>query len=144
MIPISPTLRGASLLIALLAAIGAPHASHAQQTPAPTDSAQASPAGTWRGTSLCTPGHPACHDETVVYRITAVGGRFQINASKIVQGQEEWMANIDCDWTAATHVLNCPASYGVWNFTISGTAMTGTLVVRGELFRNVAVSRAAS
>jgi len=29
-------------------------------------------AGSWRGESICLPGHPACHDEVVVYRITAV------------------------------------------------------------------------
>jgi hypothetical protein len=102
------------------------------------------PAGTWRGTSICTPGHPSCHDETVVYRIRAAGARFEIAASKIVQGQEEFMGNVTCGYTPATHVLNCPSSYGVWNFLMDGQAMTGTLVARGELYRRVAVSRAAS
>ena len=102
----------------------------------------AEPVGTWRGTSLCTPGHPACHDETVVYRVRAVGERFEIAASKIVNGEEEFMGNITCDYAPATHVLNCPASYGVWNFTIrGGRTMAGTLVVRNELFRNVSVAR---
>src|SRR3954468_413623 len=87
---------------------------------------QQSPAGTWRGTSLCTPGHPACHDETVVYRIRAVGVRFEISASKIVQGQEEFMGTITCDYAGETHVLNCPTSYGTWSFTITGRTMVGT------------------
>ncbi|HKP74978.1 MAG TPA: hypothetical protein VJT67_05510, partial [Longimicrobiaceae bacterium] len=103
---------------------------------------QPEPVGTWRGTSLCTPGHPACHDETVVYRIRAAGEQFEIAASKIVNGQEEFMGNITCDFTADTHVLNCPTSYGLWNFTIAGgRTMTGTLVARNELFRNVSVAR---
>jgi len=139
-----PILRRLALTI-LAAAVGtaaAPRLARAQQS-APADSAaRQSPAGTWRGTSLCTPGHPACHDETVVYRIRAVGERFEISASKIVQGQEEFMGNITCDYAADSHVLNCPASYGVWSFTIAGTAMTGTLVVRGELFRRISVARA--
>jgi len=105
---------------------------------------QESPAGTWRGTSLCTPGHPACHDEVVVYRVRPVGERFEISASKIVNGQEEFMGDIACDYAAGTHALSCPTSYGAWSFTIEGRTMTGTLHVRGELFRNVSVARAAS
>jgi hypothetical protein len=30
---------------------------------------------------------------------------------------------------------------GVWSFTIRGRTMTGTLVARNELFRNVSVTR---
>ncbi|MFL5383196.1 MAG: hypothetical protein ACJ8GN_11815 [Longimicrobiaceae bacterium] len=118
---------------------------HAQQAGAPADSAaQRTPAGTWRGTSICTPGHPACHDEVVVYRIRAVRERFEISASKIVQGQEEFMGDITCDYAADTHVLSCPTSYGSWSFTITGQTMTGTLVARGELYRRVSVSRSES
>lgn len=143
--PRDPIIRRLILTILAAIAAAAPHPATAQQTAAPADSAaQQSPTGTWRGTSICTPGHPACHDETVVYRIRAVGGRFEITASKIVAGQEEPMGTVQCDYAADTHVLDCPASYGVWNFTISGTEMTGTLVVRGELYRRVTVSRAAS
>jgi hypothetical protein len=60
-----------------------------------------------------------------------------------VQGQEEFMGDITCDYAAATHVLDCPTPYGTWNFTIAGQAMTGTLVARGELYRHVSVARAA-
>ena len=102
---------------------------------------QPGPVGVWRGTSTCTPGHPTCHDEVVVYRIRAAGERFEIAASKIVSGQEEFMGTVTCDYAAGTHALSCPTSYGVWSFTISGRTMTGTLVVRGELFRNVSVAR---
>jgi hypothetical protein len=137
-------IRRLALVLAAAVAVAAPHATHAQQTAAPADSAQPAPAGTWRGTSICTPGHPACHDEVVVYRIRAIGARFEISASKIVQGQEEFMGIVTCDYAAETHVLSCPSTYGVWNFTISGQTMTGTLVARGELFRRVTVSRAAS
>jgi len=79
----------------------------------------------------------------VVYRIRAAGARFEIAASKIVQGQEEFMGIITCDYTPATHVLNCPTPYGTWNFTIAGQVMTGTLVARGELYRHVSVARTA-
>jgi len=131
------------LVCAALVAL-VPHGARAQQAGPPADSARQSPVGTWRGTSICTPGHPSCHDEVVVYRIRAVGERFEISASKIVQGQEELMGDITCDYVADTRVLNCPTAYGLWNFTISGATMTGTLVARGELYRRVSVSRAAN
>jgi hypothetical protein len=139
--PRESIIRRLALIVAAALAAAAPQHARAQQ---PADSTRQSPAGIWRGTSTCTPGHPACHDETVVYRIRASGARFEISASKIVASQEEFMGTVQCDYAAVTHVLNCPTSYGVWNFTISGAGMTGTLVVRGELFRRVAVSRAAS
>jgi hypothetical protein len=143
--PREPIIRRLTLtILAAAVAAAAPHPVSTQQTAAPADSAaQQSPAGTWRGTSICTPGHPACHDETVVYRIRAIGARFEISASKIVQGQEEFMGIVTCGYAAETHVLDCPTSYGVWNFTISGAGMTGTLVARGELYRRVTVSRAS-
>jgi hypothetical protein len=103
--------------------------------------AQQTPAGTWRGTSLCTPGHPSCHDETVVYRIRADSGRFQIDARKIVAGQEEAMGIIACDFTAASGALHCPASYGTWSFTMRRDSLTGTLMVRNDLWRRVTVTR---
>ena len=138
-----PPLKFRHLVCAALVSL-VPHGARAQQTGAPADSARPSPAGTWRGTSICTPGHPACHDEVVVYHIRAVGARFEISASKIVQGQEEFMGDITCDYAAGTHVLNCPTGYGLWNFTITGATMTGTLVARGELYRRVSVTRSAS
>lgn len=130
------TLRRLVLFTAAAGAWAAADALHGQQPD--------TPAGTWRGTSICTPGHPACHDEVVVYRIRAVGERFEISASKIVQGQEEFMGDITCDYAADTHVLSCPTSYGSWSFTITGQTMTGTLVARGELYRRVSVSRSES
>jgi hypothetical protein len=140
-----PTIRRLALILAATVAAASPHAARAQQSTAPADSAaRPSPAGTWRGTSVCTPGHPACHDEVVVYRIRAVGARFEISASKIVQGQEESMGIVTCDYAAETQMLGCPTTYGVWSFTLSGQTMTGTLVARGELFRRVTLSRAAS
>jgi hypothetical protein len=51
------------------------------------------------------------------------------------------MGTITCDYTAATGALVCPASYGIWSFTIRGSSMNGTLEVRNELWRQVAVTR---
>jgi hypothetical protein len=135
-----PLTRALLLVAAFLAVRAAPV--HAQQPAAPADSA--TPAGIWRGTSLCTPGHPTCHDETVVYRIAPKDGRFEINASKIVAGQEEFMGTITCDFTAASGLLNCPTNYGLWSFTVRGEDMQGTLQVGSELWRRVAVTRSAT
>jgi len=139
--------RRLALVLAATLAAATPRPVRAQQPAAapPADSAQQSPLGTWRGTSTCTPGHPTCHDETVVYRIRAADERFvELTASKIVGGEEEHMFTEICDHAVDTHVLTCSASYGTWSFTISGRAMTGTLVVRAEVWRRISVSRSAN
>src|SRR6202007_3461106 len=48
-------------------------------------------AGVWRGTSGCMVKNSPCHDETNVYRITAIAGksyRYRVAGRKIGAGQE--------------------------------------------------------
>src|SRR6478736_3742105 len=64
----------------------------------------ASPLGEWKGESLCTVKPSACHDEVVVYEITAPAKNkpdmLVWKADKIVNGERQNMGTLDC--TAAT------------------------------------------
>jgi hypothetical protein len=63
--------------------------------------------GTWKGTSLCTGALSACRDEIVVYHLTA-GEKADIvtvNASKIVNGEEQEMGTIEFKVDFAAHRL---------------------------------------
>src|SRR4051794_265483 len=46
--------------------------------------------GTWRGTSICTPVRPACHDEIAVYHVSASSKpeTVAMMMNKVVDGQE--------------------------------------------------------
>ncbi|MFO0582872.1 MAG: hypothetical protein U0229_11395 [Anaeromyxobacter sp.] len=89
--------------------------------------------GTWKGTSTCLrpAAGPACKDEVVVYRCTALPrGAVKLDAFKIVDGQEVPMFDLDLGraadgwWTAEfrnarVHIL--------WWFRASGDALEGKL-----------------
>jgi hypothetical protein len=101
--------------------------------------------GKWKGESLCTVKPSACHDETVVYEITAVAGskdRLVWNADKIVDGKPVNMGSLECTYQSRTVTCDIPGR-GVWSFTLDGDLMTGTLKLSdGTLFRKVSAKRA--
>lgn len=102
--------------------------------------------GKWKGESLCTVKPSACHDETVVYEITAPAGtkdKLVWKADKIVNGKQENMGTLDCTFAYDTHVMTCDMpGKGVWSLTVQGDVMTGTLKLSdGTLFRKVTVKR---
>lgn len=105
--------------------------------------------GTWKGTSLCTVKPSPCHDEVVVYHITAPAakkGRIEWVANKIVNGEEEWMGTLDCDVHPAKNTVTCDMKgKPAWEFTVNGDLMSGTLVLPdGSLYRKVEVKRAGA
>lgn len=104
-----------------------------------------SPAGTWRGSSLCLPGFPACHDETVVYRVTPVASDsngFDMDASKIVNGTEDPMGKLVCTLDRGVTTLVCVIQAGVWRFKVSRDSLLGGLTAtNGRQMRKVAVGR---
>lgn len=84
-----------------------------------------------------------CHDEIVIYDVTQVHGKLQWKASKIIEGQEQWMGTLECDFevTKRAAVCNIP-NRGQWRFHVDGDSMTGTLNLSdGTLFRKVSVKR---
>lgn len=102
------------------------------------------PAGTWTGDSICTVKSSPCRDEHVIYRIAEpdAAGKFQIQADKVVDGKPEFMGTIDCEYDKAASSAECRMNNGVWQFTIAGNKMDGTLkLTDGTLYRTISVRR---
>lgn len=103
--------------------------------------------GTWEGQSLCTVPKSSCHDEHVVYHIkSADGGNLVIAGYKVVEGEEKFMGDLECQYSAAASTLSCSAhtrQEDDWEFQVSGRHMSGTLVIGKEktLFRKISVDR---
>jgi hypothetical protein len=63
--------------------------------------------GTWEGTSLCQVRPSPCHDEHVIYRfIQSGGGRYKLDAYKVVNGQELFMGAMDLAFESARNELH--------------------------------------
>ena len=101
--------------------------------------------GKWKGESLCTVKPSACHDETVVYEITAPAGskdHVVWKADKIVDGKQVNMGSLECRYDSHTITCDIP-DRAVWSLTVDGDVMTGTLKLSdGTLFRKVLAKRA--
>jgi hypothetical protein len=102
--------------------------------------------GEWRGRSLCvTTKRPACTDESVVYRIKrhAPGTEaFDIAAFKIVDGKEEFMGDLACNFEATRQQLLCPQGQGAWQFRWDGRQLVGVLFDPDGPFRVIRVDKA--
>jgi hypothetical protein len=101
--------------------------------------------GSWKGSSVCQVKSSPCHDETVVYQVTpgATGETFRIGMSKIVDGKEVSMGNIDCKNGAERGAAVCKVNDDtVWSWKLDGEVWNGTLMYHGELFRKIRATRA--
>lgn len=110
----------------------------------PAQTARPDPVGTWRGTSLCQVRPSACHDETVVYRISRTSARdsLAIDGRKIVNAAEVEMGILGCRLDAQRARLTCPTPNGVWQFTIRGDSLVGELRMSdGTKVRDVRTAR---
>ena len=108
-----------------------------------TDTARlANPVGVWRGTSLCTQRPSSCHDEITVYRITRVNAdSLSLDASKIVNGQEEDMGVLGCRIVSGGQ-FSCTIPHGVWYFTVRADSLIGELKLPdNSKFRDVRAAR---
>jgi hypothetical protein len=95
---------------------------------------QPSLAGAWTGESLCAGNNPSCHDEHVVYHISVDAldaTKVKIAADKLVDGKLEWMGDIILKYDPAkqtlTGDLQSPRYKGIWEFTVKGNIIEGTL-----------------
>jgi len=107
----------------------------------------ASPVGVWRGTSVCLVQPSACHDESVVYRITRVNATdsLSLDGRKIVNGREEEMGILACVFDARAGRVTCKMPQGVWRFTIRGDSLVGELRRPDSTkFRDVRTARSTS
>lgn len=92
--------------------------------------------GDWIGESICVGNNPSCRDEKVVYHISvdpADSTKVKIAADKIVDGKLEWMGDILLKYNPNGQTLigdlQSPRYRGVWEFTVKGNIIEGTLSI---------------
>lgn len=103
-------------------------------------------AGVWRGTSECLVKDSPCHDETNVYRITAVAGksyRYRVAGSKIVDGQEIAMGPaLNWDYDPEKHILSFAVGNGHFWLRVDGDKMDGGLMLADmTVYRKIHLER---
>ena len=101
--------------------------------------------GIWKGGSLCQVKNSPCHDEIVVYHISkdSTGKSYEVIANKIVDGKEEYMGTIPFTYDDKQKIFVSVDSVrnARWEFKITGSAMKGTLMYKGDLYRVVDVKK---
>ena len=101
--------------------------------------------GIWKGTSLCQIKNSPCHDEVVVYHISkdSNGKSYEVIANKIIDGKEDYMGTIPFTYDSKQKVFVSVDSVrnARWEFKITGSAMKGTLMYKGDLFRIIDVKK---
>jgi hypothetical protein len=105
--------------------------------------------GTWEGTSLCQVKPSPCHDEHAIYRIKKTSQRrYQIDAYKVVAGQEEFMGTLAVSLDASGHFLSGSnrdraGLVHPWLFSVRGTHMSGKALTApgGQVFRLIEVDK---
>jgi hypothetical protein len=98
-------------------------------------------AGVWRGNSVCQVKDSPCHDETNVYRITAIAGKagaYSVSGSKVVDGKEIGMGSSEWHYDAAKHELVSSMPAATLRFIVDGDKMDGTLtLLQGTVYRKI-------
>lgn len=109
--------------------------------------------GEWTGESICIGNHPSCHDEKVIYHIARSSGgadKVTMAADKIVDGKPEpmYVLNFKYDATRETLIgeFQNARYHGVWEYTIEGNIMEGTLSLLPDktIVRRIKVTRSES
>jgi hypothetical protein len=104
-----------------------------------------SPAGIWRGESLCATPSPACHDEKVVYHMDAVPAKpneILIQADKIVDGKAITMGSGSWKYDPANRTLSMESAGRIWLLHIEGNRIEGTLTVPDNVvFRRMTLTK---
>ncbi len=118
----------------------------AQQSTAPTPGFL----GTWTGSSTCVGNRPACKNEQVVYRFRPIADQprvLKLLADKIIDGKRVPLGALECRLNTNGDTSTCEftrgRTTGIWEYKMSGEAMTGTLVILPDktLGRRVEVHR---
>jgi len=107
--------------------------------------------GDWTGESICVGGNnPVCHDEQVIYHFAKSKTdpqKLTLAADKIVNGKPEPMYEQELTYDSAKQTLagefHNPRYHGLWEYTIKGSTMWGTLIMLPErtVVRNIRVTR---
>jgi hypothetical protein len=100
--------------------------------------------GNWSGDSICLDRQSACHDEKVVYRISAYPddpARVKIQADNIVNGQPVTMGTGDYSYDREKGILRHEDQYGSWTITVKGNTMDGTMSRDNTPFRHLTLKK---
>jgi len=100
--------------------------------------------GSWVGDSICQVKESACHDEKALYVITKsdTPGKVSVAGYRIVDGKSVEMGTIDFSYNPKTGVLSFEYKSGVWQFTVKGEKMEGTLTTPDKVvFRRVTLHK---
>jgi len=105
--------------------------------------------GSWEGESKCAVPDSPCHDEQVLYQISAdKKDPWQLNLDgyKIVDGSPEFMGTLTCHYQAKVGALSCTSSSKEkddWEFHLMGDAMSGRLLTNDgkTLYRRITLRR---
>jgi hypothetical protein len=103
------------------------------------------PLGDWRGDSICVVRESACHDEDSLYHVSRLAGRpgwFSMKLDKIVNGKPETMGTQECSYDSEKHTLQCEFARGSMQFTVSGSKMEGTMLLKDKtLWRRISLKK---
>lgn len=101
--------------------------------------------GTWRGNSECALENSACHDETNVYRFSAITTQpdsYTGAGFKVIDGKEIAMGTLSFRYDTKTHVLSSDNPSGVFRLLVDGKKIEGTLTRRdGTVFRRIHLTK---
>jgi hypothetical protein len=115
--------------------------------PSRSAGADGSLTGDWSGDSVCVANRETCHDEKALYHLTGPNEQNVVTVigSKIVDGREIVMGPpSDFRYDPEKKTLTFESRYGVFRFTVSGTAMDGTLTLpSGVLLRRITLKKTA-
>lgn len=106
-----------------------------------------SPAGDWRGMSICQVKPSGCHDEDSLYHVRpteTTPGKFELQADKIVDGEPVTMGTGPCSYDAAKSELSCPIAQNgaLMRFRLHGDEMLGTMTLAdGTTWRKITLKR---
>jgi hypothetical protein len=104
--------------------------------------------GTWEGTSLCQVKPSPCHGEHVIYRVKQTAPhRYQIDAYKLVAGQELFTGVVDVAFDPATGLLDGAIAsrakaVAQLRLNLRGARLTGRMsLTDGTLYRLIDVAK---
>ena len=105
--------------------------------------------GSWEGESKCTIRDSPCHDEQVLYQISADRkdpDHLKLDAYKIVDANPDFMGTLECEFRPKQQSLSCTGNTSKqddWEFHIFADSLTGTLKIEGgKLYRIIKLHKA--
>jgi hypothetical protein len=88
--------------------------------------------GTWRGDSVCVEKGTSCHDETAVYRMSAIPGKhgyLRVTGGKVVDGKEFVMGSGEWRFDSEKRTLTGELPKGIIALKIDGDKIEGTFIL---------------